>query len=204
MFPLGLDVNKNIVKVTLTACKYTLLLFLMRVCQGWPIPTPFGAVPYPPFSPYPPPTAPSVTTTEKPEAEIASAAAPHPHVSGNHSLKQTISRSINILRKVPKVINIQFVNLIVEKIDPTMIGPMQNDEIMVILWALTKLKPNFKIGFLANCKTYEHLLEHYKVAATRCKELESPSKGSHNYRSPCPWPTVQLPIELLRRPRHCA
>jgi len=81
-----------------------------------------------------------------------------------------ISTSVGTVLKVPKCHQLDAIAMVDPKLDSTLTGKCDADEVCVILWLLTRIRPNFKIPDL-RCEYYEQLFEKYKQAADRIKDL---------------------------------
>ena len=59
--------------------------------------------------------------------------------------------------------------LIYERLDPSFTGKMDAAELPVLVWIITKIRPNFRIADF-RCEYFESVREKYLVAASRLKE----------------------------------
>ena len=83
--------------------------------------------------------------------------------------KFKISRSVGTVHKVPKCHQVDGIEHMDKKLDSTLTGEMDSDESAVVVWLLSRLKPDFKLTDL-RCEYYEELYLKYKHAAERVKD----------------------------------
>ena len=84
-----------------------------------------------------------------------------------------ISTSIQYIYKIPKCHQVDGIHLIVKQLDPTLTGKMDQEEAAVVVWILTRIRPDFRLHDL-RCNFYQQLFEKYMHAAERLKE-QSPA-----------------------------
>ena len=83
--------------------------------------------------------------------------------------KTKISKSISTIHKVPKCHNVDGVGHIAKNLDSTLTGKCDADELAIIVWLLTRIRPDFKISDL-RCIYYEDIFEKYEMAAARLRD----------------------------------
>ena len=103
-----------------------------------------------------------------PAPAMAPAMAPTPQTEETKSQKKIISRSVATVQKIPKCHQVDGVTAIEASLDSTLSGKCDQDELAVMVWILTRIKPNFKISDL-RCEYYEDIYELYKSAASRLR-----------------------------------
>ena len=59
--------------------------------------------------------------------------------------------------------------LIANNLDSTLTGKCDADELAIIVWLLTRIRPDFKIADL-RCVYYEDVFEKYEKAASRLRD----------------------------------
>jgi len=94
---------------------------------------------------------------------------PEDQQPGPEGMKLKISRSVGTILKVPKCHQGTGMEKIDAKLDSTLTGKMDNEEGAVVIWILTRIKPDFKIADL-RCEYYEELWGKYQHAAERIKD----------------------------------
>ena len=85
-----------------------------------------------------------------------------------------ISASVSCVGKIPRCHQLDGINVIDPNLDSTLCGKCEQDELAVIVWMLTGIRPDFKLTDL-RCGDYEAIADKYKFAANRLKE-QSPGK----------------------------
>ena len=83
--------------------------------------------------------------------------------------KKKVSGSVSTVHKIPKCHQVDGIQAIEASLDATLSGKCDQDELAVIVWILTRIKPNFKISVL-RCGYYEDVSESYKIAAGLVKD----------------------------------
>ena len=88
---------------------------------------------------------------------------------GKPHLGTRISKSVSTIQKVPKCHQVDGIQHVDASIDSTLSGKCDQDELAVIVWLLTRIKPDFKVSDL-RCDYYEQIFEKYQCAGKRIKE----------------------------------
>ena len=60
--------------------------------------------------------------------------------------KTKIANSVSTIHKIPKCHNVDGVGLIAKNLDATLTGKCDADELAIIVWLLTRIRPDFKIA----------------------------------------------------------
>ena len=80
-----------------------------------------------------------------------------------------ISRSVGTVLKIPKSHQVDGLLAIDAKLDSTLTGKMDIEELAVAIWILTRIRPDFKLPDL-RCEFYDEIHAKYKHASERIKE----------------------------------
>ena len=80
-----------------------------------------------------------------------------------------ISRSVGCVLKVPKCHQADGVEQIDAKLDSTLTGKLDQEELAVVIWILTQIRPDMKLTDL-RCEYYEELFLKFIYAANRIKD----------------------------------
>ena len=83
--------------------------------------------------------------------------------------KTIVSKSVSYILKLPKCHFVDCFQLIDTRLDPTLTGKLEQDEAALVLWILTRVRPNFKVWDL-RCSTYEEIFVCLQAAAQREKD----------------------------------
>ena len=81
-----------------------------------------------------------------------------------------ISSSVSMLKKIPKMHQVDGIQQLDSRLDSTLTGALDQEELSVIVWILTHVRPDFKMHDL-RCVTYEEIYsQKFMVAAQRVKD----------------------------------
>ena len=81
-----------------------------------------------------------------------------------------ISTSVSMLKKIPKMHQVDGIQQLDSRLDSTLTGALDQEELSVIVWLLTHMKPDFKMHDL-RCDTYEEIFANKLMgAAQRVKD----------------------------------
>ena len=83
--------------------------------------------------------------------------------------RKQIPRICATIYKIPKHVQMDGIALIDARLDPTLTGKMEQEEIAISIWMLTKIRPNFRIVDL-RCEVVDRLVDLYKTASQREKD----------------------------------
>jgi len=102
--------------------------------------------------------------------------------------KTKISRSVGTIKQLPKCQQVDGIESVEPSLDSTLSGKCDSDELAVLVWLLTRIRPDFRTADL-RVEAYEDIFERYKTAATRNKDL--PNSGIDRATGPLvPFPTI--------------
>ena len=88
--------------------------------------------------------------------------------------KQKIASGVGCVLLIPKCHQVDGIAAIAESLGSTLTGKLDQEELAVVIWILTRIRPDFRISEL-RCEHFEEVHEKYKQAALRLK-TQSPAK----------------------------
>jgi len=95
---------------------------------------------------------------------------------------------VGTIKQLPKCQQVDGIESVEPSLDSTLSGKCDTDELAVIVWLLTRIRPDFRTADL-RVEAYEDIFERYKTAATRNKDL--PNSGIDRATGPLvPFPTI--------------